>query len=57
VGDVSGDGFLTDARDATPAVHTEPSDPVWAFAFDDQGAMRGAWCGPAALRIVVDAPG
>jgi hypothetical protein len=30
----------------------EPLDPVWCAAFDDQGALRGAWRGNRAFRVV-----
>jgi hypothetical protein len=30
----------------------EPLDPVWCGAFDDRGALRGAWRGNRAFRVV-----
>jgi hypothetical protein len=31
----------------------EPLDPIWCGAFDDQGALRGAWRGNRAFSVVL----
>jgi len=43
--------FAAGAFSVTPP-DVEPQEPVWCTAFDDQGALRGAWRGHRAFRVV-----
>lgn len=43
--------FAAGAFSVTPP-DVEPLEPVWCGAFDDQGALRGAWRGNRAFRVV-----
>jgi hypothetical protein len=43
--------FAAGAFSVTPP-DVEPLEPVWCAAFDDQGALRGAWRGNRAFRVV-----
>jgi len=37
---------------SSPAAALEPLDPLWCVAFDDRGALAGAWRGSYALSVV-----
>jgi len=43
--------FAAGAFSVTPP-DVEPLEPVWCGAFDDQGALRGAWRGNRAFSVV-----
>jgi hypothetical protein len=43
--------LTVDAFSVTPP-DVEPLEPVWCGAFDDQGALRGAWRGNRAFSVV-----
>jgi Metallo-beta-lactamase superfamily len=43
--------FAPGALAVTPP-DVEPLEPVWCGAFDDRGALRGAWRGERAFRVV-----
>jgi hypothetical protein len=43
--------FAPGALTVTPP-DVEPLEPVWCGAFDDRGALRGAWRGERAFRVV-----
>jgi hypothetical protein len=47
-----GDPFADAAEDTRPRGDVDPMQPVWAFAFDDSGALCGQWRGGAALQII-----
>ncbi len=41
-----------DAFSITPPAELGPLDAVWCGSFDDRGALRGAWRGERAFRVV-----
>jgi beta-lactamase superfamily II metal-dependent hydrolase len=49
----TGDPFADAGEDTRPHGTVGPLEPVWAFAFDNSGNLRGRWRGEAALQITM----